>query len=63
MSLTLMFVWFMHVVNGKETIGLFCFLIEPENVTFTEEQLFEILKMNGYNVTRIVHTNEDEIAH
>lgn len=63
MSLTLTFVRFMHIVDGKETIGLFCFPVETENVTFTEQQLFKVLKLNGYNATRIIHTNENEMAH
>ena len=63
MLLTLTFVRFMHVVDGKEIMGMFCFPVETENVTFREQQLFEVLKLNGYNATRIIHTNENEMAH
>ena len=61
MSLT--FVRFLHFVNGKEIMGIFCFPVESANVTFTEQQLLQILKLNGYQATRIVHTNENEMAH
>ena len=63
MLLTLTFVRFMHVVDGKEIMGMFCFPVANENVTFTEQQLLKILKLNGYQATRIVHTNENEMAH
>lgn len=63
MLLTLTFVRFMHVVDGKEIMGMFCFPVATENVTFTEQQLFKVLKLNGYNATRIIHTNENEMAH
>ena len=63
MLLTLTFVRFMHVVDGKEIMGMFCFPVATENVTFTEQQLLKILKLNGYQATRIVHTNENEMAH
>ena len=63
MPLTLTFVRFMHVVDGKEIMGMFCFPVENENVTFTEQQLLKILKLNGYQATRIVHTSEDVMVH
>ena len=63
MPLALTFIRFMHVVNGKENMGLFCFPVMSENVTFTEQQLLKILKLNGYQVTRIVHTDENEMVH
>jgi len=61
MSLT--FVRFMYWVEGKEVIGVFCFPVENANVTFTEQQLLTILKLNGYEATRIVHTSESESVH
>ena len=51
------------VVDGKEIIGMFCFPVVKENVMFTEQQLIEILKLNGYQATRIVHTDEDAMVH
>ena len=63
MLLTLTFVRFMHVVDDKEIMGIFCFPVATENATFTEQQLLKILKLNGYQATRIVHTNENEMAH
>ena len=42
---------------------MFCFPVENENVSFTEQQLIEILKLNGYKATRIVHTDEHENVH
>jgi len=63
MPLTLTFIRFMHLVNGKERMGLFCFPVMSEDVSFTEQQLLKILKLNGYNATRIVHTDEHENVH
>lgn len=61
--MTLTFVRFMHWVEGKEIMGRFCFPVISEDVTFTEQQLLKILKLNGYQATRIVHTDENEMVH
>ena len=45
MPLTLTFVRLMHVVNGKEKMGLFCFPVMSEDVTFTEQQLLKNFKI------------------
>ena len=63
MTLALTFVRFMHVVNGKEIMGMFCFPVMSADITFTEQQLLKILKLNGYQATRIVHTDENEMVH
>ena len=61
MTLSLTFVRFMHVVDGKEIIGMFWFPIANEKVMFTEQQLLKILKLNGYQATRIVHTDDEMV--
>ena len=57
------FIRFIHVVNDKEVVGTFCFPVEREETVFSERQLLQVLKLNGYDVIRIMHTDEEETVH
>ena len=57
------FVRFIHVLNDKEVVGTFCFPVEREETVFSERQLLEVLKLNDYNVIRIIHTDGKESVH
>ena len=46
-------------VNGKEVIGMFCFPVMSEHVTFTEQQLLKRFETES----RVVHTDEHENVH
>lgn len=59
----LIFIRFIHFVNGKETIGGFCFPAMSEDIIFTEQQLLKILKLNGYHVMRIIRTDDHGMVH